>query len=592
MTSSSAKVDDIFREAGTAFNKLSEMTMSLQAAEDSFATDVWSPEDLEALRSSVHRFAVELNKISQHIKIRTMFHLRRFLEMDSGAIQDVQGSPPDANQTTCGITSMYIIQTPSLATWLAYAVPVSTFIPNNNPQPTNRPQPPQATPTNQINQPSASNVMLPDFEIQSLIQQQPVLDLLTQEPSLQLPVVNSESPEDNETSENELDGFNPEVVPPVPPEQILQPEKKRKPKRKEPDHQPGEGEVNNNECGLTVQQIVRYLDFENTLSTKTQMMCQPNEQPAIEVPPSIGLAGPVPSNNAELPLISGQENQVTAGQNYQPSSYVANQLHSETTRLQNDNDFKLKTNTSLAASQQQPVLSPPKEYIGKRESNYITNSKYNRPNKQTSTIKKKKQAQNAVPAQKRTPPTKGRRAQTKQNKSKLRDFIKTTPKINCQDENARDGDAKEDQSTCVYAEHIIDDSSIPIPVSVVDHKTNNKTVEEKPDPFIFCDIVEPAPDPLSTFRARWCFKKYGLSNQSTSHQPPATSDVNAMHSLEMTPKKSPNKDTPKTAEAATPNTTSSEARVLTRSKSRHGGLLEPLLPPKRSRRGTKKISEK
>ncbi|CAH0703715.1 unnamed protein product [Spodoptera exigua] len=490
MTSSSAKVDDIFREAGTAFNKLSEMTMSLQAAEDSFATDVWSPEDLEALRSSVHRFAVELNKISQHIKIRTMFHLRRFLEMDSGAIQDVQGSPPDANQTTCGITSMYIIQTPSLATWLAYAVPVSTFIPNNNPQPTNRPQPPQATPTNQINQPSASNVMLPDFEIQSLIQQQPVLDLLTQEPSLQLPVVNSESPEDNETSENELDGFNPEVVPPVPPEQILQPEKKRKPKRKEPDHQPGEGEVNNNECGLTVQQIVRYLDFENTLSTKTQMMCQPNEQPAIEVPPSIGLAGPVPSINAELPLISGQENQVTAGQNYQPSSYVANQLHSETTRLQNDNDFKLKTNTSLAASQQQPVLSPPKEYI------------------------------------------------------------------------------------------------------VVDHKTNNKTVEEKPDPFIFCDIVEPAPDPLSTFRARWCFKKYGLSNQSTSHQPPATSDVNAMHSLEMTPKKSPNKDTPKTAEAATPNTTSSEARVLTRSKSRHGGLLEPLLPPKRSRRGTKKISEK
>ncbi|XP_035439249.2 chromatin complexes subunit BAP18 isoform X4 [Spodoptera frugiperda] len=80
MTSSSAKVDDIFREAGTAFNKLSEMTMSLQAAEDSLSDEVWSPEDLETLRSSVHRFAVELNKISQHIKKRTISQIRNTLK--------------------------------------------------------------------------------------------------------------------------------------------------------------------------------------------------------------------------------------------------------------------------------------------------------------------------------------------------------------------------------------------------------------------------------------------------------------------------------------------------------------------------------
>ncbi|XP_022832769.1 chromatin complexes subunit BAP18-like isoform X4 [Spodoptera litura] len=80
MTSSSAKVDDIFREAGTAFNKLSEMTMSLQAAEDSVSAEVWNPEDLETLRSSVHRFAVELNKISQHIKLRTISQIRTTLK--------------------------------------------------------------------------------------------------------------------------------------------------------------------------------------------------------------------------------------------------------------------------------------------------------------------------------------------------------------------------------------------------------------------------------------------------------------------------------------------------------------------------------
>uniref|UniRef100_A0A2A4J9F8 Myb-like domain-containing protein n=1 Tax=Heliothis virescens TaxID=7102 RepID=A0A2A4J9F8_HELVI len=97
MNHSAAKVGEIFREAGTAFSKLSEMTISLQPIEESPHGGKWTEEEVELLRGCVNRFAVELNKISQHIKNRTMYHLRRLLEMDSGAIQDTSSFPPRHN---------------------------------------------------------------------------------------------------------------------------------------------------------------------------------------------------------------------------------------------------------------------------------------------------------------------------------------------------------------------------------------------------------------------------------------------------------------------------------------------------------------
>ncbi|XP_061707275.1 chromatin complexes subunit BAP18-like isoform X1 [Cydia pomonella] len=80
MNNSAAKVGEIFREAGTAFNKLSEMTMLLHPVGDSQPGGKWTDEEIEMLRSCVHRFAVDLNKLSQHIKNRTVTQIRTTLK--------------------------------------------------------------------------------------------------------------------------------------------------------------------------------------------------------------------------------------------------------------------------------------------------------------------------------------------------------------------------------------------------------------------------------------------------------------------------------------------------------------------------------
>ncbi|CAG4984155.1 unnamed protein product [Parnassius apollo] len=74
------KVGEIFREAGTAFNKLSEMTMLLHPVGDSQPGGKWTDEEIEMLRSCVHRFAVDLNKLSHHIKNRTVTQIRTTLK--------------------------------------------------------------------------------------------------------------------------------------------------------------------------------------------------------------------------------------------------------------------------------------------------------------------------------------------------------------------------------------------------------------------------------------------------------------------------------------------------------------------------------
>ncbi|XP_073950674.1 BPTF-associated chromatin complex component 1-like isoform X3 [Choristoneura fumiferana] len=80
MNNSAAKVGEIFREAGNAFNKLSEMTMLLHPVGDSQPGGKWTDEEIEMLRSCVHRFAVDLNKLSLHIKNRTVTQIRTTLK--------------------------------------------------------------------------------------------------------------------------------------------------------------------------------------------------------------------------------------------------------------------------------------------------------------------------------------------------------------------------------------------------------------------------------------------------------------------------------------------------------------------------------
>ncbi|CAK1588058.1 unnamed protein product [Parnassius mnemosyne] len=80
MNNSAAKVGEIFREAGTAFNKLSEMTMLLHPMGDSQPGGKWTEEEIEMLRSCVHRFAIDLNKLSQHIKNRTVTQIQTTLK--------------------------------------------------------------------------------------------------------------------------------------------------------------------------------------------------------------------------------------------------------------------------------------------------------------------------------------------------------------------------------------------------------------------------------------------------------------------------------------------------------------------------------
>ncbi|XP_039763980.1 chromatin complexes subunit BAP18-like isoform X2 [Pararge aegeria] len=74
------KVGEIFREAGAAFNKLSEMTMMLHPMADTQPGGKWTDDEIDMLRSSVHRFAVDLNKLSHHIKSRTVSQIRSTLK--------------------------------------------------------------------------------------------------------------------------------------------------------------------------------------------------------------------------------------------------------------------------------------------------------------------------------------------------------------------------------------------------------------------------------------------------------------------------------------------------------------------------------
>ncbi|EZA57798.1 hypothetical protein DMN91_002790 [Ooceraea biroi] len=77
--SSATKVAEIFTAAGVAFNKLGELTMQLHPTSDSQAGK-WNDEDIEMLRQSVRVFSEELQRISAHIKSRTVTQIRTTLK--------------------------------------------------------------------------------------------------------------------------------------------------------------------------------------------------------------------------------------------------------------------------------------------------------------------------------------------------------------------------------------------------------------------------------------------------------------------------------------------------------------------------------
>ncbi|KAF7701255.1 chromatin complexes subunit BAP18 [Silurus meridionalis] len=77
MTSSSAKVGEIFSAAGVAFSKLGELTMQLHPVADSSPAGAkWTETEIEMLRSAVSRFGDDLNNISSVIKERTVAQIK------------------------------------------------------------------------------------------------------------------------------------------------------------------------------------------------------------------------------------------------------------------------------------------------------------------------------------------------------------------------------------------------------------------------------------------------------------------------------------------------------------------------------------
>ncbi|XP_076036497.1 BPTF-associated chromatin complex component 1 [Oratosquilla oratoria] len=101
---SASKVGEIFLAAGTAFNKLSELTMQLHpTAEQSPAGTKWTDDEIEMLRVAVRRFGDDLNVISQRIKSRTVSQIRTALKkkaFDDAGISPKAAAALQAQQST------------------------------------------------------------------------------------------------------------------------------------------------------------------------------------------------------------------------------------------------------------------------------------------------------------------------------------------------------------------------------------------------------------------------------------------------------------------------------------------------------------
>ncbi|EFX70444.1 hypothetical protein DAPPUDRAFT_231621 [Daphnia pulex] len=77
---SANKVADIFGAAGLAFSTLGKLTMQLHSSENANAGSKWSEDEIEMLRSSIKRFGEDLEKISEHIKDKTVTQIHGSLK--------------------------------------------------------------------------------------------------------------------------------------------------------------------------------------------------------------------------------------------------------------------------------------------------------------------------------------------------------------------------------------------------------------------------------------------------------------------------------------------------------------------------------
>nr|CAG4642237.1 EOG090X0LYT [Eurycercus lamellatus] len=77
---SANKVSDVFAAAGLAFSTLGKLTMQLHSTDSANAGSKWNEEEIEMLRNSVRKFGEDLEKISEHIKDKTVTQIHAGLK--------------------------------------------------------------------------------------------------------------------------------------------------------------------------------------------------------------------------------------------------------------------------------------------------------------------------------------------------------------------------------------------------------------------------------------------------------------------------------------------------------------------------------
>uniref|UniRef100_A0AAG5DDY7 Myb-like domain-containing protein n=1 Tax=Anopheles atroparvus TaxID=41427 RepID=A0AAG5DDY7_ANOAO len=103
------KVGEIFTAAGAAFNSLGELTMQLHPSSDSTTGSKWTDEEIDMLRTAVTRFSEDLNKISQHIKGRTVSQIRHALKKK--AFEDASVAMRQPQVQTAAAVPVHHVQT-------------------------------------------------------------------------------------------------------------------------------------------------------------------------------------------------------------------------------------------------------------------------------------------------------------------------------------------------------------------------------------------------------------------------------------------------------------------------------------------------
>ncbi|XP_057367077.1 chromatin complexes subunit BAP18-like [Daphnia carinata] len=96
---SANKVADIFGAAGLAFSTLGKLTMQLHSSENANAGSKWSEDEIEMLRNSIKRFGEDLEKLSEHIKDKTVTQIHGSLKKKCFETAGVS-LPRVLNQTT------------------------------------------------------------------------------------------------------------------------------------------------------------------------------------------------------------------------------------------------------------------------------------------------------------------------------------------------------------------------------------------------------------------------------------------------------------------------------------------------------------